>query len=73
MTSCHCILMLFIKKPVQLNPLDAVLHVQNIAEKENINVEMFKLLQCCCYLATGVSKCHFNGAKGTFFGIKNTM
>ncbi len=27
----------------------------------------------CCYLATGVSKCHFNGAKGTFFGIKNTM
>ncbi len=24
---------------VQLNPLDAVLHIQNIAEKENINVE----------------------------------
>ncbi len=24
----------------QLNPLDAVLHIQNIAEKENINVEM---------------------------------
>ncbi len=26
--------------PVQLNPLDAVLHIQNIAEKENNNVEM---------------------------------
>ncbi len=24
---------------VQLNPLHAVLHIQNIAEKENINVE----------------------------------
>ncbi len=25
--------------PVQLNPLDAVLHIHNIAEKENIDVE----------------------------------
>ncbi len=25
--------------PVQLNPFDAVLHIQNIAQKENINVE----------------------------------
>ncbi len=25
--------------PFKLNPLDAVLHIQNIAEKENINVE----------------------------------
>ncbi len=36
MTRCCCILMLFFK---QLNAFDAVLHIQNIAEKENINVE----------------------------------
>ncbi len=31
--------MLFFVQPVQLNPLDAVLHIHNIAEKENIDVE----------------------------------
>ncbi len=40
MTMCRSILKLFFL-PVQLNPLNAVLHIQNIAEKENINV------RCC--------------------------
>ncbi len=38
MTRCHCILMFFfLACPVE--PTHAVLHIQNIAEKENINVE----------------------------------
>ncbi len=39
MTRYHCILMfIFLACPVE--PSHAVLHIQNIAEKENINVEM---------------------------------